>query len=114
MNIERLVASLDKRIDFHRSNPNDQLQIGNSVIACLCEMRGAIQEAQDAEVKPPPPPVYSPRVIEAAEKITQELISKFETNATGITKLVMSNPGVLEERLKVHLSAFEKALLANL
>jgi hypothetical protein len=49
MNIQILLAELDKRIKFHHENQNDPHNVGNAASLVLHEMRDAIAAACEGE-----------------------------------------------------------------
>jgi hypothetical protein len=116
MNIAKLLASLDKRIDICKSGQADAESL--TIAHSLMLMREVISEAeQDScdEMHAPAPPIYSPAVRETATAIARDLLmtstsAQVETLRVGNTGLELDET-LLEERLLKHLGALEERLM---
>jgi hypothetical protein len=115
MNIPKLLASLDKRIDICKSGQAgaESLTIAHSLML----MREVISEADYYSRNPSPPPIYSPAVRETAEAIAEDLLSNLHGNADHLT--LVQNETIIGqwtklaicERMKKHLGALEERLM---
>lgn len=114
MNIQILLAELDRRIKFHNENQNDPHNIGNCCGIVLHEMRDAIAAAADLN-KPLP---CSSLVESYAKIITDGLLTtddgtratslEFRRNGSSLEHAWIAD--VLNYRLKQWLTEFERRL----